>query len=602
MEGAFSSLPQKKKIMKKIIDKVFGIGRYAAIGAGAGYGASKIIEALLRVSQKDSKVITKFGGIFAGVTAVTAVTLVVINKYRKQSESKAYGKERDADAELYERQRRADAELYTVERMADENLVKTKAEAGAYRKPKSVSEDDNTESDYSDETVEDNDDVEGNKTSWIEKFKSMFAMPALPPFIDRIMLGVPTGYEEAMLLHLCSMLGAMCFSKVRAMYSDGIAHAANLQVVIEGNWGTGKAKFEQLFKVLFSRIINHSKNKIDIMSEPDYEGHYIVQTTGIGTSMSKYVDILAENQDCHMYIFNSEVRALFNDLKKTNGVNFDFLRKAFENGDVCRNNKAKDSKNGIFSIYLNYTLTGTPHDIYTTFKKELEGGTLSRIAWACIPEAGRYPGVLRLPEGNELEALKDQIEEWTETFCYRHDPEYGDEAVDEISIDLDYICKSLDDWNELQYEQSENENNPARKDVRMRMAAIAFHCAIVFHMLFGNPNSSNWQKRKQVVDLTLFVANYCIERFLHKFGKEQNLQRKANQDAEWVDAASANTAETPKNSRLITNVAELKRLHDIVDENGQHCYGWDKLAEMSGMPSSTVRRKVKEYEASLANG
>ena len=588
--------------MKKLINNVLGISRYAAIGAGAGYGASKIFGALLRVSQKDSKTIRKFGLLLTGAAAITAAAIAAINKCRKQSEAEAYADERDADAELYERQRRADAELYTVERMADENLVKTKAEAGAYRKPKSVSEDDDAESNYSDETGEDNDGVEENKTSWIEKFKSMFTMPTLPPFIDRIMLGVPTGYEEAMLLHLCSMLGALCFSKVRAMYSDGIAHAANLQVVIEGNWGTGKAKFEQLFKVLFSRIIDWCKNKIDIMSEPDYKGHYIVQTTGIGTSMSKYVDILAENQGCHMYIFNSEVRALFNDLKKNNGVNFDFLRKAFENGDVCRNNKAKDSKNGIFPIYLNYTLTGTPHDIYTTFKKELEGGTLSRIAWACIPEAGRYPGVLRLPEGNELEALKNQIDEWTETFCYRHDPEYGDEAVDEITVDLDYICKALDEWNELQYEQSENENNPARKDVRMRMAAIAFHCAIVFHMLFGNPNSSNWQKRKQVVDLTLFVANYCIERFLHKFGKEQNLQRKANQDAELVDVAPANTAEVPNNSHLITDIAELKQLHDIVDENGQHCYGWDKLAKMSGIPTTTLRRRIRDYEESLANG
>jgi hypothetical protein len=400
------------------------------------------------------------------------------------------------------------------------------------------------------------------------------------------------------------MLGAMCFSKVRAKYSDGNTHAANLQVIVEGNWGAGKAKFEQMFKVLFERIININRNKIDLLGDPSYTTPLIVQTTGIGTSMSKLVDILAGNQGCHMYIFNSEVRALYYDLKKGNGLNFDFLRKAFENGDVCRNNRSKDSKNGIFPIFLNYTLTGTPKDINTSFKKELEGGTLSRIAWTCIPEAGRYPGVLLLPEGAELEALKDQIDNWVETYCFQSIPGEGDEAVDEVTIDLDYVCEALKDWLDRQYELSEEEKNPARKDVRTRMAAIAFHCAIVIHMLYGNPAPANWQKRNQVVDLTLFIADYCIERFLHKFGKAQNLQRRANKEAEYVEDDTPQAEQNGSNSastasQKITDIAELKRLHDQKDAGGQSLYGWKKLAKMSGLPLSTVRNKIMEYEASL---
>ena len=318
--------------------------------------------------------------------------------------------------------------------------------------------------------------------------------------------------------------------------------------------------------------------------------------------MSKLVDILAGNQGCHMYIFNSEVRALYYDLKKGNGLNFDFLRKAFENGDVCRNNKARDSKNGIFPIYLNYTLTGTPADINTSFKKELEGGTLSRIAWTCIPEAGRYPGVLRLPEGKELDYVRDKIDEWAETYCYQRIPGEGDEAVGEVNVDLEYVCKALDDWNDRQYQLSEEEKNPARKDVRMRMAAIAFHCAIVIHMLYDNPAPTNWQKRQKVIDLTLFIADYCIERFLHKFGKAQNLQRRANKEAEYVEddtpqAEQSRSSSAQSASQKITDIAELKRLHDQKDAGGQSLYGWDKLAEMSGMSASTVKRRVRQYEA-----
>lgn len=576
---------------KTFIDKVIETGRGAAVFAGAGYGASKMIDSLSRVSDKKSKTIKKFGGIFLGFVAIVTAATSIIFWCRKRSGASAYARERLADGNLY-----------TIQKMADENLVRTKAMAGVYRVQKR-SPDANAESGYNDEIEDDADAHEQNKLPWIDVFKSKFTMPSLPPFLAKIMSGVPEGYEEAMMLHLLSMLGAMCFSKVRALYSDGIVHAANLQVIVEGNSGTGKGKFEQLFKELFQRVIRRSLDKIEQMDEQEEDSASIIQTTGIGTSMTRFVDILAANAGCHIYLFNSEVRALAYDLKKNNGINFDFLRKAFENGDVCRNNKAKDSQNGIFPIFLNYTITGTPVDITTLFKKELEGGTLFRIAWTCIPEAGRYPGVLRLPVGQEIEELRDQIDNWTDKYCCHFSPQGDDEPVEELRVDLDYVCKALDAWNDRQFELSISENNPARKDVRLRMAAIAFHCAIVIHMLYGNPDTSDWRKRKQVVNLTLFIADYCIERFLHKFGEDQNKQRKLNQDAELVDNDTKPTVETapkPVKKKLITDIKTLKELHDIKDENGQSKNGWDRLAILSGMSATTVKRRVREYEASLA--
>lgn len=571
--------------MQKTISKLFSGTKWATIGSLAALATGKVIESFTSLAEKDSKVRRNFLALMLTVGAITGIGYSATQK----AKSKRYRKEREADGDLY-----------AVQREADARLVKAKAEAGVFRKQNldgRTNDDGGTNPEN-----DDNEDEEQDRTTWLEKFKSRFTMPTLPPFLTQIMSGVPMGYEEPMLFHLLTMLGAMCFSKVRAKYSDGNTHAANLQVIVEGNWGAGKAKFEQMFKVLFERIIDSSRNKIDLLSDPSYTTPLIVQTTGIGTSMSKLVDILAGNQGCHMYIFNSEVRALYYDLKKGNGLNFDFLRKAFENGDVCRNNKARDSKNGIFSIYLNYTLTGTPADINTSFKKELEGGTLSRIAWTCIPEAGRYPGVLRLPEGKELDYVRDKIDEWAETYCYQRIPGEGDEAVGEVNVDLEYVCKALDDWNDRQYQLSEEEKNPARKDVRMRMAAIAFHCAIVIHMLYDNPAPTNWQKRQKVIDLTLFIADYCIERFLHKFGKAQNLQRRANKEAEYVkddtpQAEQSRSSSAQSASQKITDIAELKRLHDQKDAGGQSLYGWDKLAEMSGMSASTVKRRVRQYEA-----
>ena len=584
--------------MKKTIGRIIDAGRPAAQTAGAGYGLSKVLNSVLNLSQKDKKTLTKFGFVFTGIAVVIASAIGLNIWIKKRAETKGKVEELDAEASRYEKERKADADLYTLQRMADGDLIKTKAQTGVYRQRKYNGEDSDDDDDY----TLDNGNTNESKITWLEKFKSNFELPTLPPFLEKIMRGVPEGYEEAMLVHLLSMLGAICFSKLRAKYSDGDFHAPNLQVIIEGNWGAGKAKFEQMFKALFERIINRSRVKIEAIGNNPTEEVSIIQTTGIGTSMARFVDMLAANQGCHLYFFNSEVRALFNDMRKGVGLNFDFLRKAFENGDICRNNRARDSQNGIFQIYLNYTITGTPKDISKTYKKELEAGTLSRIAWCCIPEQGRYPGKLNLPEGAELEAMRNQIDEWTNLYCCHFVPGGEDEPVGEIKIDLDFVCKALDEWGDRQYSLSVEEGNPARRDVRLRMAAIAFHCAMPLYILYGSPEAKEWQRRKQLTELVIFIANYCMERFLHKFGKEQNEQRKANQEAELVDdESSSDTSENSGNgqklsSPLITDVAELKSLHDQKDGKGNNLYGWDRLAKLSGMSSNTVKRRILEYE------
>ncbi len=557
----------------KINKDILKSGGNIFFSASAVLGLARILKELVNLSKKDPEVIKKFFKVLRGVSALFAsvVTFVILLK-------------KFADSLNYKSNRMADGDLYTIERMADAMVKRTRNE--------------NPVTDFDpidDENTLEESTQDEHRISWIEKFKSMFTMPALPPFLTKMIGNVPTGYKEPMLLHLLSMLGALCFSKVRAKYSDDILHAPNLQVIIEGNWGSGKGKFEQIYKELFYRVLGRSYTKIEQISDEGCEDQGILQTTGIGTSMPRFVDILANNQGCHMYMFNSEISALFNDLRRGNGINFDFLRKAFENGDICRNNKAKNSKNGIFPIYLNYTFTGTPVDINSTFSKELEGGTLSRIAWACIPETGETPDKLHLPEGKELENIRDMIDDWISLYCFRSDPDNGDSAVEELVLDLDYVCKELEMWNQTQYNQSKTENNPARRDVRLRIATIAFHCAMVIHMLYDNPAPTSQQKRKQVVDLTIYIADYCMERFLHKFGKSQNEQRKANLEAELVKPEAEKMSDSEEK---ITDVAELKRLHDI-KEKGKNSYGWDKLAKLSGWSRSDVRRKVKAYEKEL---
>lgn len=486
------------------------------------------------------------------------------------------GAKQFGDAKVYRSNKLADAEAYTIEREADAMLYREKNKC-------MHSSSTSAPSDYpcDGEVVVDSEPT--HQPTWIEWFHSKYTMPELPLIISRLLDGSPEGYEDAMLLHLLSMFGSMCFSKVRSVYLDKAKHAPNLQVIIEGNWGTGKAKFEQMYKVLFERIIHADIKKINKEGE---EKSLIIQTSGIGTSMSKLVDILASNQGCHSYIFNSEVRALANDLKKANGLNFDYLRKAFENGDVCRNNKAKDTKNGIFPIFLNYTITGTPADVQDTFKKELEGGTLSRIWWTTIPEGGREPGVLQLPEGKELEILRDKIDDWRNKYCFT--TSHGDDvAVQELEVNLDYVNSALKEWAKKQFDQAEEEGNSARKDVRLRVATIAFHCAIVLHMLWGD--EQDFTTRNKVKDLTLYIADYCMERFLFKFGEEQNRQRKTNLEAEQIKVT---TAQVPSQSQSTVTTSSEKQVAIDLKALYDKGYGQKKIAK-EYYKSDNSKHKVK---------
>lgn len=366
--------------------------------------------------------------------------------------------------------------------------------------------------------------------TWSELFHETHKMPEAPLFIKKILDGCPEGYEDAMLFALLSELGAMCFSKVRAVYLDGVKHSPSLMVIIEAAFGAGKGKFETAYKVLFDRIIRKDQMKLA------NEGHpYIIQTMGINTSRSKFYDVTAYNLGVHQFDLESEISAVTEVLKKPNGLSYEHLRKAFENGPVFQNNKAKDAATGLFPVYFNCVFTGTPDAVNKFIGKEIEGGTASRFIWSTFPESGRDIAALHLPEGEELEQMRDQIEEWQDLYCY-YTRGNQDIAREETEINLSYMNVALKQWLNFQYDRSVQDGNSARKDVRSRAAAIAFHCAIVLHMLWGQPEEEDAASRKSVVDLTLYIAEYCVERFIQKFGELHNIQREANRSAEFVQA------------------------------------------------------------------
>ena len=114
---------QMKK--KSIIDEIVDSGRGAAVAADAGYGTSKVIDSVLRVSRNDPKTIGKFGFTLTGLSFLIGGILYAFYWSKKRNDAKAY-----------EIERRADGDLYTIQQMADENLIRTKSKAGVYRRTK----------------------------------------------------------------------------------------------------------------------------------------------------------------------------------------------------------------------------------------------------------------------------------------------------------------------------------------------------------------------------------------------------------------------------------------------------------------------------------
>ena len=429
-------------------------------------------------------------------------------------------------------------------------------------------------------------------------------IPELPPILQFVVERSPAGYEVAMTVTLLCAFAALCFSKVRAKYLDGKVHAPNLLVLVEADWGVGKEKFMTALNALFKRLFDRDKAKYS----SDDEGK-IIQWAGISATESKFIDILADNGEVHVLMVSSEVLAAVNNMRKQNGLTAEYFRKAFDNGEVYRANKSKAIQ-GLFRVFMNCILTGTPGDTEKFFSKELEGGTASRFCLLAIPDSGRYLEALIIEDGEELESYRDQIDEWNRLYCYAHDESSGcDIPAEEHFIELDYVNAAIETWiNDDQWYKANGDPSDPRVGARGRMGAIAFHCAMVIHMLFGCPGPDMLQTRRKVVNLTIYIANYCMESFLLKFGAIQKVQRELNNQAERVENTSTVGKEAQQSSPQPDEKNYCGGLSKSTVKKMFEMYipgkvGYGTIAKYFGLPGENgqqkVKRAIKKYKQEL---
>lgn len=407
--------------------------------------------------------------------------------------------------------------------------------------------------------------------TWYEKFHDRFIMPTNPPepFID-IIMGVPDRHQDATLLQLLTMFGAL-ISKVRAKYLDGKMHSPSLQVIIEGKSGSGKSVFNTIYQTLFRRLIERDNAKLSQGLEQK-----IVQNIGVNITKAKFNKVLAGNYGVHMFMFDSEISNIARALKGSGGLTYEHLRYAFDNDPVYQNNMDNNAVAGYFKVYLNIFATGTPVDCEAFAKKQLTTGTIQRICYGVLPSPENDEDfTVSLPDGARLNEIHDFIDDLCEMYCFTTDGQGNDHAVREVNINLDYANDRIDEWIKQQKRQADEENNPARRENCNRIAAMAFRAAMVLHILYIlDPSVTENERQDYVREIAIYVANYCMERFLHKFQEELNRDSRENDRLEQATDANVDTEKSLEQDVLalwdggVKNQAEIsRRLKDRYGDN-----------------------------------
>ena len=398
--------------------------------------------------------------------------------------------------------------------------------------------------------------------SWLDEFNISHPFPfdALPDDFATVISGCDPDIAPAMFLHLCSMYGALCFSRVAAMKRGDEMRRPNLQVVIDAMPGIGKSQFRNVYQKLFRRVIDEDKRKLNSQKAKDNVKNLIIQTYGIDSSSASLQEILESNQGVHVYIFDSEIATATNkDLSV-------YLRKAFDNDDVSRERMHK-KQNGSCEAVINITLTGTGDNVETFVKKiaTVEGGGASRVCWCAYPLDGDSDDApISLHEGPELELIRDRIDEYRHKYVFTTD-DGEDTAVDLVEIkDFDYVMSALKDWEEKQADLSKQTNNDVRKLIRWRISTIAMHIGIVMHMMI-QPDGDQ-AKMDKVVQLVIYAAEHCMSRYLWLFGAQHNkmIQDIKNRERVPRQRLHRHGGQAPYNSPAVQDDKMEQRRADVI--------------------------------------
>lgn len=409
----------------------------------------------------------------------------------------------------------------------------------------------------------------------------------LPPLLDTVICGVPYGFDIPALFTCLSVLGAYCFSSLRADF-HGATQTPTIFVIIEGSSGSGKGVFNRLYNMLAERFIEHDNKWLNIQNR--FEIYKIIQTLSVKITRAKYAERQYGNQDVFTFMFCAEIDSVKN-LFRENGLGDDFIRLDFDNGLFESDNCRKDVQHGYRSIYNNFVFTGTPQTIASFIEGKVENGDAPRIIWSDIPEAEFDNSSFTMPDDKKKNAVLDELDRFQEQYSYRRNGVDNEFRCPDTHMNLNYVQIALDEWSSKQKSMYEKDCQKARPEQYRRISTIAFRCAMVLHALWGFPQDE--ETRQKVVVLTQYIADYVMERYIYKFGHFHNAKDQPRQ----VVSKRGVYKEIPENV-----IADWVMRNRVIGSDGKPVEGYGTFARewCEAHPDyiitrDTVKRRMMDY-------
>ena len=356
---------------------------------------------------------------------------------------------------------------------------------------------------------------------------SAVILPPLPPVFRQFVRIAPDDFKIPTILSLLPIMGTL-MSRLRAYYIDGDKHAPNFTTVIEAPQASGKSFARRIVKLCLKEVeymdavsrvaeqqylmqLRKARNSTQQPEEPTA----IVRVIPASVSIAKLLKRLSNAKGLHLFSFLEEL----DTMTKSNRAGAwsqksDIYRNAFDNADYGQEYMSETSFSGIFPVFYNMLTCGTPAAV-KRFYKDPEDGLVSRVIFCLLPsQFGAKMPVFKKLTHFELRLIENVCNRCNSELCCT--PEQ--EVMPEHFIDMSFLNKAIEAWNERQRQRSVKEVSTARNIFYRRSAVIGFRAGMIAYYLYGEKRSR--KVHDDVIRFALFVADYVLSTLLIKFSEE----------------------------------------------------------------------------------
>ena len=356
--------------------------------------------------------------------------------------------------------------------------------------------------------------------------KTDVPLPPLPPIFKQFVRIAPDDFKVPTIFALLPVIGTLA-SRLRAVYLDGEKHAPNFTTVIEAPQASGKSFARRIVKTCMEQIeymdgisriaeqqylmqLKRAKNSNKQPEEPTA----IIRIIPASVSIAKLLKRLNNSKGLHLFSFLEELDTLTKSNKAGAwSQKTDIYRNAFDNADYGQEYMSENSFSGIFPVFYNLLLCGTPAAV-KRFYYDPEDGLISRIIFCKLPsQFGAKMPVFKKLTSFEMRMIQNKCSALNDNLCCT--PEQ--DVVAEHYEDLAFLNKAIDRWNEHQRLESIREVSSARNVFYRRSAVMGFRAGMLAYYLYGEKTDRD--TKKNVIRFALFVANYILNSLLEKFSQ-----------------------------------------------------------------------------------